>query len=198
MATDRNTTCEEFYFNRIAPVEATSQDYREFFELLWKAHSEGLYKYAYSWLKNFEDARDICADAYVKAMQYVQKHPDRIPLKVNFRAWLRVICKHLILDRFRRAMIAPERVSSPLVEAAPVEQAPEERLVTSEDLEILHKCIESLTERARTIVTLRDLNGMSEKDVAKEVGSNANAVGVALHRARKSLRECVNTGQFNS
>ena len=187
-------TCKEFYFQHIVPVEASPDDYRRFFEMLWQAHGEVVFQHACARLGNQEDARDVCQDAFVRAMQYVQKNPGRIPLKVNFRAWLRAIARNLILDRFRRVMVRPGRSSSELLETAPVEQPPEERLVRSEDLAILRKCLDSLTERARTILTLRDLEGKSEKVVAGEIGSNPNAVCVALHRARKVLRECVTTG----
>ena len=197
MTTHPATSCEEFYFKRIALVEASAQDYREFFELLWRAHGEVLYKHAYSRLRNFEDARDVCQDAFVKAMQFIQDNPGRIPLKVNFGGWLRVIVRNLINDRFRKELIRPARMSAETAASRPVEQPPESRLVTSEDLAILHKCLDSLTEQARTIVLLRDKDGMSQKEIAAKLGSNPNAVCVALHRARKSLRECVSIGHVD-
>ena len=195
MQTTPEKTCEQFYFERIAPVEATVEDYREFFELLWKAHGEIIFKFACARLANHEDARDVCQDTFVHAMRYLQRNPDRVPLQVNFRAWLRVIARHLIVDRFRKVMVRPEEVASAIVEDAPVEQPPEARAIADEDLAILRKCLEELTERARTIVLLREAEGMSGKDVAARLNSSPNAVCVALHRALKALRECVAMGQ---
>ena len=184
-------TCEEFYLKKIAPVEASPSDYREFFDLLWRVHSERIFKYAHSWLGNVEDARDVCQDAFLRAMRYIQKHPGRIPLKVNFGAWLTVITRHLVFDRFRDPLVRSGRVSRGTVEVVAAEQSPEERAITKELLAILRKCIAALTERARTILTLRDLRGISEKEVAAKLKSKPNAISVALHRARKALRECV-------
>jgi len=195
MAEIDGLTCEEFYFARIAPIEATSEDYRELFDLLWRAHGEMIYKHAYSRLRNNEDARDVCQDAFVRAMEFIQQDPGRIPLKVNFRGWLRVIVRNLINDRFRRVLVHPEETPSEAVTYAPIEELPEERLVLAEDLEILRKCLEALTERARNIVLMREIEGMSEKIVAEKVGTTPNAISVALHRARKGLRECVATAQ---
>ena len=184
-------SCEEFYFRNIAPIEASPQDYREFFGLLWRAHGEVIYKHAYARLGDFEDARDVCQDAFVRAMQYIQKHSDRIPVKVNFRGWLRLIVRHLIIDRFRRMMVRPEHVCSRVVETAPVVDEPEADLIRADDVAVLRKCLAALTENARTLVTMCDLEGLSQKAAAEKVGSTPNAVGVALHRARKALRECV-------
>ena len=68
------------------------------------------------------------------------------------------------------------------------------RAIIAEDLAILRKCLESLTERARTIVVLADMEGIGHRKIAEKLGSNPNAVNVALHRARKTLRECVSAG----
>ena len=57
--------------------------------------------------------------------------------------------------------------------------------------------LKSLNERARTMVVLRDLDGVSEKDIAARFNMDRNALYVALHRARKTLRECVSMGQVS-
>jgi len=194
MLKEPDTTCEEFYFTRIAALEASPEDYRDFFERLWRANGETVFKYAYSRLGDLEDARDVCQDTFVRAMQFIQKNPGRIPPKVNFRAWLRVIVRNLVNDRFRKVLVRPHRASESLLETLPVEQPPEERMVTADALAILRKCIESLTERARMLIILRDIEGLSEKDIAAKAQSNPNAVSVSLHRARKTLRECVAMG----
>ncbi len=191
-------TCEEFYFQRITPAEASAKDYRDFFDLLWRTYGEEIFRHAYSRLGNVEDARDVCADAFVRAMRFIQKNPGRIPLKVNFRAWLRVIARHLIDDRFRKALVCPVRADPERLETAPVETPPENRMITEEDVAILRECLEALTERARLLVRLRDMEGLSEKAIAAQLHCEPNAVYVALHRARKSLRECVSLKQSQS
>ena len=122
MTTDPAMSCEEFYFKRIALVEASAQDYREFFELLWRAHGEVLYKHAYSRLRNFEDARDVCQDAFVKAMQFIQDNPGRIPLKVNFGGWLAQRwyqkgrrAAHMRVTLLGACILVPASVAAPLM-----------------------------------------------------------------------------------
>ncbi len=52
-------------------------------------------------------------------------------------------------------------------------------------------CIEDLAPKARTAVELRYRHGHSAAEVARRMGWTANAIHVALSRARKTLRECV-------
>lgn len=185
---------EQFFFDTIASAQAAPQDYRTFFEALWREHGERVFGYAFSRLRNEADARDICQSTFVNAMEFVQRNPQRVPLRVNFRGWLRVIARNLINDRFRRVLVRPAHVSTEAVGEISVHQPPEDRAVTAEDLAILSRCLDELTERSRSIVLLREVEGQSEKRIAEKLGSTANAVCVALHRARKALRECVSMG----
>jgi RNA polymerase sigma-70 factor (ECF subfamily) len=184
-------TCEEFFRERIASVEATAEDYREFFDLFWRTHSEGVFTLAYSLLRNYEDARDVCQDTFLRAIRYIQQNPGSVPLKTNFRGWLCVIARHLVIDRFRKILVRPHETSLESIEQPPAAQSPQDRAILSEDLKILQECLEKLTERARMTVYLREIKGLSEKVIAEKLNSNPNAVCVALHRARKALRECV-------
>jgi RNA polymerase sigma-70 factor (ECF subfamily) len=184
-------TPEEFYFQHIAPANASPEDYRRFFEILWHAHGEAVFKYAFCRLGHREDARDVCQDVFVQAMKYLQENPDRVPLKVNFKAWLGVIARNLIFDRFRQAMIRPRQAGMAPLEVMPVEEPPERRMVTAEDLRALQECLDSLTERARSILTMSDIEGIPEKEISAKFDMETNALYVALYRARKSLRECV-------
>ena len=47
----------------------------------------------------------------------------------------------------------------------------------------------SLDERSRELIALRYGVGLSSGDIAAQLGITANAVDVALHRARERLRE---------
>lgn len=187
-------TCEEFFSARIAAVEATPEDYREFFDLLWQHNSRRVFQYAYSTLRSVEEARDVCQDTFLRAMQFVQKDPGKRPLRTNFRAWLCVIARHAVCDRLRKEAVRRKSIDSGSLIPPPSEPPPETRAIRAEELAALVECIEQLSERARSILLLRDVENMTSQAIAKQMGSNANAVCVALHRARRALRTCVALG----
>lgn len=186
-------TCEQFYAKNIASMAADPDNYREFFQMLWQANGETVFKIAYCYLGSEEDARDICQEAFVRAMGYLQKGglAGREP---NFRAWLRTITRNLVFDRFRRQQKAPVRLGEEALQVIPVDQPPDRRMITSEDLERLTQCMDRLTGRSRELFLLREVDGLSEKEIASRLATTANSVCVSLHRARKVLRHCVETG----
>jgi RNA polymerase sigma-70 factor (ECF subfamily) len=183
-------TCEDFYRTRI-DSHAGPEDYREFFQLLWKMNGVAVFRLAFQHLGGEEDAREICQEVFVRAMAHLQKAGVGDRDRLNFRAWLRTITRNLVYDRFRRAETMPRRAGDEALEVVPVMQPPEQRMIGAEDLEILNRCMKKLTDQARRIVELRELQGLSEKDIAAQLGTTSNAVSVGLHRARKQLRHCV-------
>ncbi len=183
-------TCEDFYRSRI-DSHASPEDYREFFQLLWEMNGVAVFRLAFQHLGGEEDAREVCQEVFVRAMSHLQKAGGDNRERLNFRAWLRTITRNLVYDRFRRAETMPRRAGEEALEVVPVVQPPEQQMVCAEDLEILTRCMNKLTDQARRIVELREFQGLSEKDIATQLGTTSNAVSVGLHRARKQLRHCV-------
>ena len=53
----------------------------------------------------------------------------------------------------------------------------------------VHLAINALPEKYRTILQLRDIDGLSYQEIADVLEIDMNDVKVNLHRARKSVRE---------
>lgn len=49
-------------------------------------------------------------------------------------------------------------------------------------------CVEQLPEAYRTVIQLRDLEGLSTEETASRLGTNCGAVKTRLHRARQALK----------
>lgn len=69
----------------------------------------------------------------------------------------------------------------------------EQRLQTEEALASLRRCVGTLSEQQRAVVTLRMLEELSGEEVAKALGITAPHVAVLLHRAKTNLRGCMAT-----
>ena len=68
-------------------------------------------------------------------------------------------------------------------------QTAESELLAKETREIVQLAIHDLPDPYRTVVVLRDLEGLSSEQVAEVVGDSVPAVKSRLHRARMALRE---------
>jgi serine/threonine-protein kinase RsbT len=67
-------------------------------------------------------------------------------------------------------------------------EAPEERLVASEESGAMSAAIQRLTERERQILLAHEVSGQDTRSMAAEVDSTAGAVAAQLSRARARLR----------
>jgi RNA polymerase sigma-70 factor (ECF subfamily) len=68
-------------------------------------------------------------------------------------------------------------------------QTPEADLLSRETRAILERAIDGLPDQYRNVLVLRDVEGLSNGEVAEAVGDSMAAVKSRLHRARMVLRE---------
>lgn len=183
-------TCEEFYQQLILGGKPTDEDLREFFELLWNTHNRFMFAVAFALVHNEHDARDVVGNAVLNVMKHVQKHRDTSKT-LNFKGLMRVVVRReawrLMKLRQRDAQPIAKDEADPASESPDLDREPDE----SEMIRFLRECIEKLADKARKLIRLCDMEGRKVKDVAAEWGMTPDAFYVALHRARKFLRECV-------
>ena len=108
----------------------------------------------------------------------------------NFVAWACGIARLKVLENFRlkkRANVLSEAAISALAGDAPSPQSLSER----EDA--LEGCLERLTPKVRDLLWRRYSRRQSSEEMAEAAGMTANAVRVALSKARVTLRDCINS-----
>lgn len=132
---------------------------------------------------NREDAEDIVQDTLVKLWQQ-REDLERVD---NFEAFALTVARNLALDRKekmdnRHVSLCEDRHDRP-------ENTNEERVVREETSRFVATVIDSLPEKQRTVVQLRDIEGLSYKDIAQVLGVTESDVKVTLFRARNALRE---------
>jgi RNA polymerase sigma-70 factor, ECF subfamily len=91
-------------------------------------------------------------------------------------------------DRFRDADDQWPRNWTPLGKPRPWPRSPEEEAIAAESLSQLADGLAALPERQRTVVTLRDVHGLSSEEVCSLLDLSAGNQRVLLHRGRSQLR----------
>jgi RNA polymerase sigma-70 factor, ECF subfamily len=91
-------------------------------------------------------------------------------------------------DRFRGPDDHWPRNWTPLGKPRPWPRTPEEEAVAAESLSQLAHGLAELPERQRTVVTLRDVHGLSSEEVCSLLDLSAGNQRVLLHRGRSQLR----------
>jgi RNA polymerase sigma-70 factor (ECF subfamily) len=166
------------------------------FEQLVRQYSGRLLAVARRFLNNEEDARDAVQDAFLSAFRSV----DRFEGSAQLGTWLHRIVVNASLMKLRRRQRKPERSIEDLLpkfqadghHADPVVAwgpSPGEMLQTEETRRQVREAIDRLPENYRTVLLLRDIEGVDNDETARLLGETVAAVKTRLHRARLALRE---------
>jgi RNA polymerase sigma-70 factor (ECF subfamily) len=146
-------------------------------------------------LRNEEDARDAVQDAFVSAFEGV----GRFQGLSRLGTWLHRIVVNAALGRLRRLQRHPERSIEDLLPhfgegehqidpPAPWKATPETGLQAQEARALVQGCISRLPETYRTVLLLRDIEGLDTEETARALGTSPGVVKTRLHRARQALR----------
>jgi RNA polymerase sigma-70 factor, ECF subfamily len=160
------------------------------YEIIMRRYNQRLYRVARAVLRDDAEAEDVMQDAYVRAYQ----HLDQFAGRSLFSTWLTRIALHEALSRLRLRNrnqqfddIGRDGESSMnnMVESSP---DPEQNASRAELSHLLEEALLGLPEQYRTVVMLRDVEGMSTAETASALDLTEDNVKIRLHRGRAMAR----------
>lgn len=166
------------------------------FEALMRRYNQRLYRVARAILRDAAEAEDVMQQAYVQAYTHLAQFGGR----AKFSTWLTKIAVYEALGRVRRRSRdgrAGGAASDAAEEADPMSRLesatpdPEQQAAHGELRQLLERAIEALPESYRSVVVLRDVEGLSTAETADCLGLREDAVKTRLHRARALLRDAL-------
>jgi RNA polymerase sigma-70 factor (ECF subfamily) len=166
------------------------------YEELVRSHGGRMLAVARRLLQSEDDARDAVQDAFLSAFRAI----DRFEGEAQLGTWLHRIVVNAALMKLRTRRRKPEEPLDPLLPRFLADGHQEQpaqawALRSDEALERaeLHRLvmdrITELPETYRTILLLRDVEGLDTEEAARELEISPGAVKTRLHRARQALRE---------
>jgi RNA polymerase sigma-70 factor (TIGR02943 family) len=171
-------------------------------------HGDYLFRYALSRVRNRELAEDMVQEALLGALGSINSFSG----KSSIRTWLASIMKHKIIDHFRKSKretsVEDEQQMDYLFENAfddtghwspgPAKWStdPSKTLDRSEFWAALEICLKDLPEKHAQAYSLRELDGMDGEEICKVLDISSTNLWVILHRARLSLRGCLEIKYF--
>lgn len=172
-------------------IQQAAEGSEEAFAVLVKKYRTKMFNLAYSMTRNRETADDIAQDVFIKAYIYISK----FKYKSSFGTWLYRIAVNTVKDYLRKAsrinkISFDERLASPDIQEDEV-VIKEEELEAKLRKKLLHRAIQALPEKHRTILTLRDIQGISYKEITGILNISPGTVDSRLYRARRMLRKKV-------
>ena len=142
---------------------------------------EAMYRLAYTYVRNEEDALDIVQDSVYKAIKY----SGRVRQEAHIRTWLWRIVMNTAVDFIRKNSR----------EIATDETHETGREDVYQDFDTL-EALEILDEREKTIVVLRFFEDLKLDDIARILNENTSTVKTVLYRSLKKLRVRLTEGEM--
>ena len=133
------------------------------------------------------NAEDLTQEVFVRALKAL----GRFNGQYRFEHWLLRIAKNLCIDEARRNVRQPALTDPrelPELEGIPAPDYVWESVSRDMVATVVHRALQALPSRQRTVLVMREMEGMSYADIAQVVGTNPRGVEATLRRARARFR----------
>jgi len=167
------------------------------FDALVLKYQNRVFNLCYRYLGNYEEANDCAQETFVKVYRSI----DKFRQDSSFATWLYRIavntCKNKFMSleyRYKKKTISLDSPSSNSENDCPLEVRDDSNnaayeIEKREKEQLIQFAIDSLPEDQRSVVLLRDVEGLSYEQIAKVTGFNLGTVKSKLSRARAALQE---------
>ena len=177
-------------------VARLKQGDREALAGLLRRYQGKVYRLAMNMTRSPQDAEEVTQDVFLAVYRKIGEFDGR----AAFSTWLYRVASNAALMKLRGRRSEPHlsiEEEGPAFapdghHARPVadwSELPEDRLLSAERRRVLGQAIEALPPDYKAVVVLRDIEGLSNQEVAEVLGATVLAVKSRLHRARLALRE---------
>jgi len=145
-----------------------------------------LYRFAYRLVVDEEEAKDIVQETMIKAWNH-QATLDEVD---NKEAWCMRVTKNMALDKIKSKRHQTTDGFKEGFDVQDHKEANPGKLTELKDLMTnIKNFIRQLPDKQQQVLQLRDIEGLSYKEIGDAMDIDLNQVKVNLFRARKSLKE---------
>lgn len=166
-------------------------DTASFYRLI-QPHQRRLFRIALAVLRNDADAEDVVQETLVRAFQNLRSFRN----EARFSTWLTSIAlneaKRNLRERGRYAF-APIDSNPEYFLAREEPNGPGQEIERRELLALVHQALSGLQSEYRQIFFLREIQEVSTQNAAEELGIPISLVKVRLFRAKRLLRNRLNS-----
>jgi len=167
------------------------------FDELFARYEHGVFNLIYRMVGDYEDATDLTSQTFLHALRAY----DRFRGEAQAYTWLYRIavnlCKNHFRKRDREARYPTLSLDTPISsegeevtrEIEDSVQSPERLLENQELQELIQRAIMELSPELRTVILLRDVQGVSYQEITAITGCSLEAVKSRIFRARGHLRK---------
>ncbi len=169
-------------------IRYCQQNDQRAYSALVEKYQDRAFWVAYNMVGNAEEARDVIQEAFVRVFRAIH----RFDFNMSFYTWLYRIVSNLSIDHLRKMKRRrPVRLDDLGDKASEFMEhdSPSARLEVSETKREVHAVLDKLPPHYKNVIVLRDIEGLSCKEIAAITGASHPTVRWRLHTARKLFKE---------
>src|SRR2546423_1704704 len=172
----------------LASIRAARSGDSRAFEMIMIASERRIASLAWHILGDAEEVKEALQETFVRVFRYLHRYDEQR----DFFGWLyRIavnVCRDLDSRRRRWRLFLP-------IEHAADARAPEVDFVMKDDVARMMRAIDTLPQKERFAIILRDIEELSTEDVASILGSSPATVRVQISSARAKIRKLMESAR---
>jgi RNA polymerase sigma factor (sigma-70 family) len=161
------------------------------FEELYRRYQPRIARFVCSMLHDAARCEDVAQEAFLSALRRMRE----TDAEINFKPWIYQIARNAAIDSYRRnshavevSMDADDGLrASDRTRLVGLEGSPDAALITKERLDHLQGAFDELSDVHTRVLVMRELEGMSYREIGQKLDLTRPAVESALFRARRRL-----------
>ncbi len=155
--------------------------FREVYEAVFPV----LIKVVYHIVGSMEVAEDICQETFIR----FYKKKIQFPSMDEMRYWLIRVAKNLAFNYYRRREREYRAVTRLGKEKPLTDDGGLDFIFREETQQIVKKALDTLPEKLKSVLILKEYGGLSYRDIAKVLHISENNVKIRVFRARNALQQ---------
>ncbi|KXA06847.1 RNA polymerase sigma-70 factor family [Clostridium perfringens] len=172
--------------NEIKLIKESMKGNKESFGILIKNNKEYLYKMAFLYVKDEQDALEVIHETVYRAFLNIEK----LKKAKFFNTWITRILINVSIDFLKK-----KGKNEMLDESTPIRK--ERCEISTEEKLDLYNAIDLLNDNYKTVIIMMYFNDMKIKDISRVMEIPENTVKTYLRRAKQALGEVLKEGYLN-
>jgi RNA polymerase sigma-70 factor (ECF subfamily) len=155
----------------------------EAFGQLYDAYMERIYRFVYFRVEDQQTAEDITSQVFLKAWSNLDRFSfNRTP----YLAWLYTIAHNAVIDHYRTRKVTAALDDVQLSQQDHAEVVENEIDLTNE-MKTIKAALQMLTDDQQKVLTLKFIEGMSNTEIARQLGKREGAIRALQMRGLQAL-----------
>jgi RNA polymerase sigma-70 factor, ECF subfamily len=163
------------------------------FEVIYKASAGFVYNLALSYTGSADLAEEVTQDVFIRVFEKLKT----FRFESSFKTWLYRITVNMSLNAKKKNFNYYNTVDlDSIADLVPSKESVEEEVIKVGTKQEVQKLLEKLSPNQKICVVLRNIEGLSYREIAETLKININTVRTWLKRARETLQKEVGREVF--